>query len=332
MTYKKDMDFSNKFNPVPQDSSFSSTSASTTEVVSPPLIASSACGIGLKPSFFDEILADKYEGEFTLDFFEVHTENYMADGGIDLYKLDQINERYPISLHGVGMSLGSVDGLNMEHLARTKNVMDRINPVFISDHISFSVTKGSYLNDLMPLPYTEESLAVMVQNIKQMQDFLGRKMLVENPSSYLLFKNSEMSEPEFLNEIISQTGCGLLLDVNNVYVSCYNHGWDAEKYIKAVNAEAVEEYHIAGHSENIWKDDQGRVKTILIDDHGSNICDGVWQLYKYTLGIIGERPNLIEWDTNIPSYYTLLQESGRAKNHMEIAQMAHKIKIGSYNE
>ncbi len=310
------MGLSKDFNPILQNSSFSIVNAPSLDRSNVSPIAPCACGIGLKPSYFDEIFSKKYDGDFNVDFFEVHTENYMAEGGNTLHNLDRIREEFPISLHGVGMSLGSAEGLDMGHLARVRRVMDRYNPIFISDHISFSVVDGSYLNDLLPLTYKHDSLKIISQNIRQMQDFLGRQILVENPSRYLSFVESDFTEVEFLNEIVNQTGCGLLIDINNIYVSAFNHGWDARHYIRSLNGQAVQEYHLAGHSDRSWQDD-GHMKIIKIDDHGSNVCDGVWQLYRYVLEIIGERPSLIEWDQNIPSYFTLLQESKRARDYMQ---------------
>lgn len=262
-------------------------------------------GIGLKPQHYKEIL----ESQPALDWFEAHTENYMGAGGAPHYYLEKIRRDYPLSLHGVGLSLGSDEALSLEHLNRIKAVVDRYQPGLVSEHISWSIHEGRYLNDLLPLPYTEESLTLVCDHIDQVQRHLQRQILVENPSTYLQFKMSNMEEPDFLNEVTRRTGCGILLDVNNVYVSCENHGWDAKAYMRRIRPERVGEYHLAGHA---LKKIKGR--TIRIDDHGSNISHDVWDLFDYTLKHIGVRPGLVEWDTNIPSLMTLLQEAERAES------------------
>ena len=260
-------------------------------------------GLGLKPQHYIEIL-DK-----TLDigWFEVHTENYMGAGGSPHFYLEKIRQDYPLSMHGVGLSLGSADGLDLEHLSGIKKAIDRYQPALVSEHISWSVANGVYLNDLIPIPYTPEALQIICDNVDQVQNFLGRQILVENPSSYLMYKSNTLKEPDFINEILAKTGCGLLLDVNNVYISCQNHGWDARDYLSRIKSESVMEIHLAGHSTKKW-----RGKTMLIDDHGSNVCNDVWKLYDFTLSLMGPKPTLIEWDTNIPSLMTLEQEAERA--------------------
>ncbi|WP_321392191.1 DUF692 domain-containing protein [Emcibacter sp.] len=267
-----------------------------------------SAGIGLKACHFEEIL----ETGPDLGWFEVHTENYMGEGGLAHHFLGLIRERYPLSLHGVGLSLGSAGGLDRDHLERVRQVVERYEPGLVSEHVSFSTVGGHFLNDLLPLPYTEESLEIICSNIHHMQDVLGRRVLVENPSTYLEYNLSRIPEPEFLNEICRRTGCGLLLDINNIYVSCWNNGGDAEKYLQQINPAYVGEYHLAGHAEKKWQD-----RIIRIDDHGSNVCGAVWQLYDIALQNIGVHPTLIEWDCNIPSLMTLLQEAGRADNAIE---------------
>lgn len=269
-------------------------------------------GVGLKPQHYKEIPEKKTPGVKSAEgtdigWFEVHTENYMGDGGAPHYYLEKIRQDYPLSMHGVGLSLGSAGGLDKGHLQRIKIAVERYQPALVSEHISWSVADGVYLNDLLPLPYTREMIGIICDNIDQFQNFLGRQILVENPSSYLLYKSSTMDEPGFINEILDKTGCGLLLDVNNVFVSCENHGWDAQDYLAQIKAETVQEIHLAGHSVKQW-----RGKYLRIDDHGSNISSDVWELYDHTLSLIGPKPTLIEWDNNIPSLMTLRQEAGRA--------------------
>lgn len=268
-------------------------------------------GLGLKPQHYTEILGKSLD----IGWFEVHTENYMGAGGPPHYYLEKIRQDYPLSMHGVGLSLGSAEGIDLDHLTGIKKTIDRYQPALVSEHISWSVTNGVYLNDLVPIPYTEEALQVFCDNVDQVQNFLGRQILVENPSSYLMFKSNTMNEPDFINEILARTGCGLLLDVNNVYVSCQNHGWDARDYLSRINSESVLEIHLAGHSTKEW-----RGKTLLIDDHGSNVCNAVWTLYDYTLSLMGPKPTLIEWDSNIPSFMTLEQEAERANGHLRAFQ------------
>ena len=272
-----------------------------------------AAGVGLKSSHFEEILGTRPK----IGWFEVHTENFMGDGGLAHHFLGRVREHYPLSLHGVGLSLGSAEGLDPDHLARVKKAVERYQPGLVSEHVSFSTVDGNYLNDLLPLPYTEEALDIVCRNIDQLQEALGRPILVENPSTYLEYNLSKIAEPEFLNEICVRTGCGLLLDINNIYVSCWNCGGNAEAYIRHIRPEYVGEYHLAGHTEKKWQD-----RIIRIDDHGSNVSGEVWQLYDLALDHIGVRPTLIEWDCNIPSLMTLLQEAGRAQNALAGREVA----------
>jgi len=293
-----------------------------------------SAGIGLKTQHFDEIIADKPP----LGWFEVHMENYMGEGGVLHHYLERIRQDYPLSGHGVGLSLGSSDRLDQEHLQRIKTFIDRYQPALVSEHVSFSTVGGHYLNDLLPLPYTDESLKVVVNNVNEMQDFLGRQVLVENPSTYLQFKSSNnpqsghdnawLAEVQFLNDLAKETGCGLLLDINNVFVSCMNHNWSMHDYIRRINGQAVQEYHLAGHTEKKWRD-----QTIRIDDHGANVSYDVWELYDFTLDMIGERPVLIEWDTNVPSLLTLVQEAQRAEYYMQAKNnrsLARSLERDSY--
>lgn len=264
-------------------------------------------GIGLRSQHYRDVLADKPK----VGWFEVHSENYFGKGGAPLHYLEKIREDYPISLHGVGMSLGSVDILDVQHLEKLKGLIARIAPGLVSEHLSWSSFGGEFLNDLAPLPYTEESLRHMVDRISQVQDFLGRYILVENPSSYLEYDYSTLKEYDFLNELSRQTGCGILLDVNNVYVSCQNHGWDAAQYLQGIAADRVGEIHLAGHTANRVAD-----KDILIDTHNQPVCTEVWALYQTALQVVGAKPTLIEWDTDVPALSVLVEEAKQAERKM----------------
>jgi hypothetical protein len=244
-------------------------------------------------------------------WFEVHTENYMG-GGTPLHYLDVIRRDYPISLHGVGLSLGSAEGIDAAHVARVRDVAARIEPGLVSEHLSWSVAGGIYLADLLPLPMTEEALGIVCRHVDQVQNALDRRLLIENPSSYLQFSHSTIPEWEFLTEVAARTGCGILCDVNNVYVSACNHGWDASQYLAGLPVNAVGEIHLAGHT---VKEVNGR--TLRIDDHGSSVSEAVWSLYAEALKLFGPVPTLIEWDTNIPAFDVLLDEATRAERALE---------------
>jgi uncharacterized protein len=268
-----------------------------------------SAGIGLRSQHYRDVL----EAQPTVGWFEVHSENYFGKGGAPLHYLEKIREDYPISLHGVGMSLGSVDALDGQHLAQLKGLIDRIEPGLVSEHLSWGSFGGDFLNDLASLPYTEEALLHVAGRIAHVQDFLGRQILVENPSSYLEFQHSTYQEQDFLNELSRRTGCGILLDVNNVYVSCHNHGWDALDYLQGIAAERVEELHLAGHSIN-------RVagRDILIDTHNQKVCSEVWALYQTALRVVGTKPTLIEWDTDIPALSVLIAEAHQANSYLGV--------------
>jgi len=241
-------------------------------------------------------------------WFEAHTENYMGGGKAPAY-LDAIRRDYPISLHGVGLSLGSADGLDESHLERVRLAVERFEPGLVSEHLSWSVADDAYLADLLPLPLTDESLAVVCTNVDRAQTRLKRRILVENPSSYLRFRHSTIPEWEFLAAVAERTGCGILCDVNNVYVSAWNHGWDALAYLNALPAAAVGEIHLAGHAERRLED--GRL--LRIDDHGSRVAPEVWSLYRAALERLGAVPTLIEWDTDIPEFDVLQGEAAQAQ-------------------
>jgi len=261
-------------------------------------------GIGLRFRHHRAVINNKPP----VGWFEVHTENYMG-GGAPLRDLDAIRCDYPISLHGVGLSLGSAEGLDPGHLARIREVAERVEPGLVSEHLSWSVSGGVYLADLLPLPMTEEALATVCRNVDQTQSYLRRRILVENPSSYLRFCHSTIPEWQFLAAVAARTGCGILCDVNNIYVSADNHGWPAGAYLDALPAEAVGEIHLAGHS--VREIEGGR--KLRIDDHGSRVIAEVWQLYSEALSRFGPVPTLIEWDTNVPPLETLVDEAARAE-------------------
>src|SRR5574337_66612 len=261
-------------------------------------------GIGLRTPHYREILATRPD----IGWVEVHSENYFCDGGQPLHFLDRIRRDYPVSLHGVGLSLGSVGPLDAGHLARLKRLVARVEPGLVSEHLSWGAVGGRHLNDLLPLPYTEEALAVVCRNVQQTQEALGRRILVENISSYLRFRHSTIPEAEFIAQVVARTGCGLLLDVNNVFVSAANHGFDARAYLAAIPAAAVEEIHLAGHD---------RAGELLVDTHGSRVAAPVWALYRQTVIRLGPVPTLIEWDTDIPPLSVLLDEMRHADRVME---------------
>lgn len=240
-------------------------------------------------------------------WFEVHTENYMG-GWITPRYLDAIRRDYPISLHGVGLSLGSADGLDIAHLSRVRSAIERFDPGLISEHLSWSIAGGVYLADLLPLPMTEEALRIVCQHVDQVQACLKRRILIENPSTYLCFRHSTIPEWEFLSHVARRTGCSILCDVNNLYVSASNHGWDAMTYLCALPPAAIGEIHLAGHS--IRQLDQGR--TLRIDNHGSRVASEVWALYREALKRFGPVPTLIEWDTDVPPIEILMEEAAMA--------------------
>ena len=261
-------------------------------------------GVGYKAQHFDAIIADPG----TVAWLEIHAENYMGDGGRPLAQLRHLAERFPISVHGVGLSIGGEGDLDADHLARLKHLVGWLNPASFSEHLAWSTHDTAYFNDLLPLPYTEATLTRVADHIDQVQEVVGRQMLLENPSTYLAFAESEMSEIAFLTEITRRTGCGLLLDVNNVFVSATNQKTDPVSYIDAFPLDAVGEIHLGGHDEDA--DDHGA--PLLIDSHGREVADPVWTLYAHTIARGGARPTLIEWDTDVPDWPVLAAEAARA--------------------
>lgn len=272
-----------------------------------------AAGIGLRAAHHAQVTTERPH----VAWLEVHTENFLA-GGAAPDMLEALRADYQISLHGVGLSLGSHEGLDAEHLRRIAELVRRIEPAAVSDHVSWSVTGGVYFNDLLPIPYDEESLAVMADNVQQFQEAIGRTVMVENPSTYLRFRQSDRAEPQFLAELCARTGCGLLLDVNNIFVSAENHGFDAFTYLAAVAHLPIGEVHLSGHHLRRIGN-----RSIRIDDHGSPVSESVWGLYDQALGLLGPLPTLIEWDSNLPDLDILLAEA--AKAGAKLAQAPRRV-------
>jgi uncharacterized protein len=262
-------------------------------------------GVGFKAAHFRDILA----GPQPLGFFEVHAENYMGAGGPPHAQLGALRERYALSVHGVGLSIGSMRPLDRDHLARLKTLCDRYAPESFSEHLAWSSHDGIYLNDLLPLPYTHQTLARVAEHIDEVQTTLGRQMLLENPSTYIRFSESNIPEVDFIAELSKRTGCGLLLDVNNVFVSARNHATEPLAYLDSFPLDRVKEIHLGGHDEDV--DDAGA--PLLIDSHGSPIVEGVWMLYAHVIARTGALPTLIEWDNDVPDWPALLAEAVRAE-------------------
>lgn len=264
-----------------------------------------SAGTGLKPEHADDI----FESKGAVDFFEIHAENYMGAGGPPHHLLRRVASDYALSVHGVGLSIGDAGPLDRDHLARLKKLIGEVRPTMFSEHLAWSSHDGVYLNDLLPLPYNAGTLDCVVRHIDEVQHTLNTRMLLENPSTYVSFGASDMDEVEFLCAIAQRTGCGLLLDVNNVYVSSVNHGFDAAAYIDRFPIELVGEIHLAGFAED--RDaDAGR---LLIDAHGAPVADAVWSLYRRALARSGPVPTLIEWDNDVPDFATMVAEVSLAR-------------------
>jgi uncharacterized protein (UPF0276 family) len=264
-------------------------------------------GVGLRASHYGAFL----DSHPQTAWLEVHSENYFGDGGYDLHVLEHVRSQYPVSLHGVALSLGSADGVRAKHLAKLKRLVDRIEPALVSEHLCWAALGPRHFNDLLPMPYTREALEQVVSHVTQVQETLHQRILVENVSSYLQFRVSEMSEFAFLAELAKRSGCGILLDVNNVFINSVNHGFDPEQALREIPKCAVGEIHLAGHS---------AVGELLIDDHGSRVVPQVWSLYEAACRRFGPVPALIEWDTSIPPLDILLDE---AKMAARLSQAAH---------
>jgi uncharacterized protein (UPF0276 family) len=269
-------------------------------------------GVGLKAEHYRTILETLPD----IGFFEVHAENYMGAGGPPHRYLSAIRERYKLSLHGVGLSIGADRPLDEDHLQRLKQLIERYRPGLFSEHLAWSSHDTGFLNDLLPVPYTPETLVRVADHIDQVQSTLGRQMLLENPSTYLAFAESTYSEIDFIAEVVRRTGCGLLLDVNNVYVASTNQQWDPVAYIDAYPLAHVQEIHLAGHTREA--DDKRR--PLLIDTHNRPVDEIVWDLYAHAITLIGPVPTLIEWDADVPAWPTLKQEADRAEAIMLATQ------------
>lgn len=258
-------------------------------------------GVGLRAQHYRDLLeADTNP----VPWVEILADNFLARGGPVLANLERVRERYPFSFHCVGMSLGSTDPLNMEYLYRLKELADRFQPAQISDHLAWVGVNGRYVHDLVPMPYTHESLEHMSVRIDQVQNLLGRTILIENPSAYLAFSESEITEPEFLKALTVKTGCELLIDVNNIHVSAANNGFSTSEYLSAIPAESVREIHLAGYEE---------MDGYLFDTHGQRVHEPVWALYEQAIKYFGAVPTLIEWDTDIPGFEVLAEEAVKAQ-------------------
>ena len=267
-------------------------------------------GLGLRPPHYPEFLADPQP----VDFVEIVSENFMVDGGRPLFVLDQIRERYPVAMHGVSMSIGSADGLNPDYLIRLKALAKRLNPLWVSDHLCWTAIEGFNSHDLLPVPYCAEALDVVTANIFHAQDMLERAILIENPSSYVTFADDDISEWSFMAELCARTGCGILLDVNNIYVSATNHGFDAIEYLQGIPAQHVRQIHLAGHSQG---------EAVLIDTHDQPVPDPVWALYERACALVGPVATMIERDDNIPPLAELLGEIDTARRIA--AGVTHRI-------
>lgn len=260
-------------------------------------------GIGLRAPHYAPLARDRPP----LGFLEVHSENYFAPGGPALAWLERFRRDYPVSLHGVGMSLGSSDPLDETHLAKLAALAERVEPMLVSEHLCWSSIGGRHANDLLPLPFTEEALSHVAARVGRVQERLKRAILVENVSSYFAFGESTLPEARFVAEVARRAGCKLLLDVNNVFVNARNHGFDAYEYLESIDVASVGEIHLGGHIES---------EGMLIDTHGAPVCEAVWSLYGAALRRFGARPTLIEWDTDIPALEVLLAEADRARSMM----------------
>jgi uncharacterized protein (UPF0276 family) len=267
-------------------------------------------GIGLRTPHYHDLL----ERRPSIGWLEAHSENYFGEGGFDLHVLGELRRDYPVSLHGVGLGLGSAQGYSLTHLHKLKNLIERVEPVQVSEHLCWGAVAGTALNDLLPLPLTADALDLMCARVTQMQEILQRRILIENISSYLRFFHADYTEAEFVNALARRSGCGILLDVNNVYVNQCNHGEDAAVFIDAVEPSYVGEIHLAGH----------RVTDIaVIDDHGARVVQEVWRLYERALSRCGPVPTLIEWDTNIPGLDVLLDEAACAQGRLDTMAISH---------
>jgi len=278
-------------------------------------------GVSFKPKYFAEATA----GEHTLGWFEIHAENYMIDGGPVRDQLEQLRQDYPISCHGVGLSIGSEQALDPLHLSRLKTLLDWLEPAVFSEHLAWSSHGTNFFNDLLPLPYTKATLGQVVNHIDEVQETLFRPILLENPSTYLDFSTHEMSEAEFISEVIRRSGCGLLLDINNVYVSATNQGSCARELLGALPMDAVAQIHLAGHSSD--QDEAGNC--LLIDSHNQPVAQAVWDLFDAAIEKLGATPTLIEWDDDLPEFTRLVAEATVAEQKLRVARDKENYRVAS---
>ncbi|MBX9777044.1 MAG: DUF692 domain-containing protein [Xanthobacteraceae bacterium] len=268
-------------------------------------IGAYSTGVGLRLAHLAEVVADRPP----VPWFEIHPENFLGNPHASEL-LDEVAEHYPISMHTVGVSVGSASGIDRAHLKRVVALVDRVKPFLVSGHLAWSTHEDAYLNDLLPLPYDDESLHLLSTHISEVQDALGRQFLIENPSSYVAFTHSTMSEVEFLGELVARTGCGLLCDVSNIYLSAHNVAFDPQRYIEALPANAIGELHLGGFTAEADEADAGG--TVLIDTHAAAVCEPAWTLYTHAVRSFGSIPTLIEWDNEIPALPVLIAEARRA--------------------
>jgi len=279
-------------------------------------------GVSFKPLHFGAIRQDATG----IDFFEVHAENYMGQGGLYHQQLQQLAENFELSIHGVGLSIGGTDPIDPLHLERLKLLCDNYHPAQVSEHLAWSVHRGYFLNDLLPLVYDGSCLKRVISRVNQIQNYLGRRLLLENPARYVEITAHSLDEAEFMEQVAAHTGCGLLLDINNLYVSASNLGFDPEHYLASFPLQHVGEIHLAGHSSNLLSDGSH----LLIDDHGSPVADEVWRLFRTVVGRIDRKPTLIEWDNNLPEWPDLCLEADKARLHMTQCLLAlDNRKLGS---
>ncbi|HVO26199.1 MAG TPA: DUF692 domain-containing protein [Candidatus Margulisiibacteriota bacterium] len=271
-------------------------------------------GVGLRTPHYDDILG----GARRVDWFEAITENYIDSGGRPLHVLERVRRDYPVALHGVALSIGSADSLNMQYLRNLRTLVQHIEPVLVTDHLCWTGIDGRGLYDLLPLPYTEDTLAHVAQRVRQVQDWLGRRILLENPSTYVQFRHSVFTEWEFLAAVAEEADCGILLDVNNVHVSAYNHGFDPVRYLDGIPVARVGQMHLAGFT------DMG---TYLFDTHSAPVSEPVWRLYAYAVQRFGMASTLVEWDADIPAFDRLCAEAQHARS---IAEETHDYSTGAH--
>lgn len=301
------------------------TTVNKNHSIPPAAIPAEPVGIGLRHPYYEEVL----ETDLNIGWIEVHPENYFG-GGVHRHFLSKAREKFQLSLHAVGLSLGSDQSVSEDHLRNFKDLIDIYQPFNISDHASWSASGNAHLNDLLPLPYCSETLDRLARNVAQTQDYFGRRILVENPSTYVAYKNNEMREYEFMNRLSEKTGCGLLLDLNNIFVQSHNHGYDPFEYIDNIKVDAIGEMHLAGHREQACKNGE----IILVDSHNKPVKNDVWDLYEHAVRRVGAVPTLIEWDQDFPPLSYLVGEADKARAIIEkvTSQMSSRRRPGSVSK